>query len=179
MDPQSHVLSGVNKLVVGCFKATLSPDQPVERTYISSEFGYKTADGVLTISQGNTVIEKQGSGFYYFDSITPNANITVAASGSNVISYVFRDAMGTSNAEVVSVTSQLQLPSKCYAVIVDGSFDITSSNSVVRVGNTQTQLSDNTMSVNAADFVSLTTFNDQTTIVGNGNIIILTKVTNA
>lgn len=179
MDPEFHILSGVNKFVVGCLKATLTTDAPVERPFVSTEFGYKTADGVLTISQGNTVVEKQGSGFYYLDSLTPGANIVVSASGSNVVSYVFRNAIGTSNAEVVAVTSQLQLPSKCYAIIADGTFDVTSANSVVRVGNTQTQLSNNTMSVNAADFVSLTAFDDQTTIAGNGNVIILTKVTNA
>ena len=85
--------------------------------------------------------------------------------------------MGVSNAQLVEVTNNVTLPETCYAVIADGVFNVTSANTIVNIGNTQIQLTNNqSLSLEANEFVSLTTINNQTVLSGNGSIIILTRV---
>ncbi len=172
-----HMLKGMEEFLVVCSRVTLPVDMLTEKLYYDSRYGYKTADGTLTIAQGNSVIEKQGSGFILLNTLTQNSIITATATVANVTLYVFKDARGASNAQLVEVTNNVTLPEKCYAVIADGVFNITSTNTMVNIGNTQMQLTDNqSLSLEANQFVSLTTINSQTVLSGNGSIIILTRV---
>ncbi len=172
-----HMLKGMEEFVVACSRATLPVDMPTEKLYYDSRYGYKTANGTLTIAQGNNVIEKQGSGFILLNTLTQNSTITATATVANVTLYVFKDAKGASNAQLVEVTNNVTLPERCYAVIADGVFNVTSANTIVNIGNTQIQLTNNqSLSLEANEFVSLTTINNQTVLSGNGSIIILTRV---
>ena len=172
-----HMLRGMEEFVVACSKATLPVDVPTEKLYYDSRYSYKTIDGTLTIAQGNSVIEKQGSGFILLNDLTQNSTITATATVANVTLYVFKDVRGTSNAQLVEVANNLTLPEKCYVVIADGVFNITSTNTTVNIGNTQIQLTDNqSLSLEANQFVSLTSLNNQTVLSGNGSIVILTRV---
>ena len=65
--------------------------------------------------------------------MTQNSTITATATVANVTLYVFKDVRGTSNAQLVEVANNLTLPEKCYVVIADGVFNITSTNTTTQL----------------------------------------------
>lgn len=136
---------------------------------------YKCESGTLTITQGSNSIQQQGAGLISLQQLVSNQNITVLATDSNVTSYMLHDVLSEiSNIQVTNVTSNCSLQPNTYAIVVDGSFVISSNTYAAVYYNSAKRMSKTLVSngvVNANDNTVILGCNDDTQLIGNGTIV--------
>lgn len=180
IDSTLTIVWEADKAKFGIIRSIMMASSSHDIDYLPTKCFYKASGGSITLSQGNTTLQQQESGLVFLDSFVQGP-MKVEVSSSDTVSYLIVESRmpGVSNIETVTVNNTYTLQATKYAALVEGSITINNglpNNVVLFSGNTNIELSQgDTLLESAAEFPILFKVNNNTTLSGNGSLIIFNE----